>query len=112
MLLLLPAGAALFYENVGSGLHVVNGERFDIPGEYKRSVLGLLPGMGQTALLDNEEGLFFVYFTNEELQENLPSYISKYGERNFNTLFSVMVFESERPGTFDDDFLYFLPASG
>jgi hypothetical protein len=94
-------------------VYEISGRQYVIPDEYlgpfaRRSSNVWGSGEG----FDPEGPITFVYFSNEELGDRFPRYIAKYGEQGFNTTFSVMVFTSNKVGTFQDDFLYFLPESG
>jgi len=108
----LGAAALSLLKKSDDAVYVINEQRYEIPYEY----LGPFARSGLSTRneidgYDPEGPIAVVFFSGSELKEEFPHYVLKYGEESFNTTFSVMIFTSDREGTFEDEFLAFLPAS-
>jgi len=114
LLLVTFLGAAVFLNlwMPRDRTYEINGQLYLIPEAYLGPFARARSIWGQGEGFDPEGPIAIVFLPSSELREKFPQYVLKYGEQGFNTIFSVMAFTSDKLGTFEDDFLNFLPANG
>ena len=111
LLLSLLAGAAVWYLDRFRGNYVINDIEYRIPEPYAGRATKLLPTWQEAARasggFDPGGPFLFLHFSSEELKTAFPSYVVKYGERGFNTTFSVQAFEIKEHRSFSDYFAHY-----